>query len=61
MIIDLYDYRLRLLSQPAVDITPTNADSKFIWSKTDNLDAFEEEWSMKPVTIKGMFDHTKEI
>lgn len=49
------------MSQKPVDITPTNLERKFIWSKAANLDEFEKEWSLKPVTIKGIFDHQKEI
>jgi cytochrome oxidase assembly protein ShyY1 len=29
------------LSQSAVDITPSNAERKFIWSKAQNIDTFE--------------------
>ena len=32
-----------------------------VWSKAGNLDEFEEQWSMKPVKIRGIFDHTSEI
>ena len=48
-------------SQP-VDITPPNK-GKFIWSEggDENLDKFEQEWSLKPVAVKGVFDHSKEI
>ena len=49
------------MSQAPVDITPSTSDRKFAWSKTNDLDAFERDWSMKPVRVRGMFDHTKEI
>lgn len=52
---------MNLLSQPPVDITPTNLERKFPWSKTDNIDKFENDWSFKLVQVKGVFDHTKEI
>ena len=34
-----------------------------IWSAGDktDLDKFESEWSMKPVAVKGIFDHTREV
>ena len=34
---------------------------EFIWSQAKDLDSFEEDWSMKQVTVKGIFDHTKEV
>ena len=53
--------RKQLLSQAPVDITPENK-GKHIWSaEAENLDRFEANWSMKPVQIKGIFDHTREI
>ena len=53
--------RQSLLSQPAVDITPTNGGAH-IWSadKTD-LSQFENKWSMKPVKVRGIFDHSREV
>ena len=51
--------RSELLSQAPVDLTPLNS-SKFIWNNKD-LDKFEDEWSLKPVSLRGIFDHTKEI
>ena len=32
-----------------------------MWSDAKNLDQFESEWSFKPVTLKGIFDHQKEF
>lgn len=49
-----------LFSKKAVDITPKN-QGKFIWSEAKDIDAFENEYSMKPVKIRGIFDHSKEI
>ena len=43
-----------------MDITPKNG-GKHIWSESENLANFEQEWSMKPVTLNGMFDHTREF
>ena len=53
--------RKSTLSSNPVDITPLNGTGKFVWSKAANLDDFEKEWSMKPVTVKGMFDHMNEL
>ena len=47
------------MSKEPVDITPQNGGSH-IWSGKD-LDKFEQEWSMKPVTVSGVFDNEKEI
>lgn len=49
-----------MLSQEAVDITPTNKGA-FPWSKAQNLDKFESDYSFKKVSVKGIFDHSKEI
>ncbi len=54
-------YRKELLQTPPVDITPTNGGGKFPWSKVKDIDQFENDWSFKPVKVKGMFDHTQEI
>ena len=43
-----------------MDITPTN-QGKFAWSKAQSLDEFEREYSFKPVTVRGVFDHEKEM
>jgi cytochrome oxidase assembly protein ShyY1 len=49
------------LSQPAQDITPLNS-GKFPWSKAKiNEEEFENEYSMKKVKVKGIFNHDKEI
>ena len=56
----IYD-RQKLLSQAPVDITPTNVERKFPWSRGQDIDQFEQEWSMRPVKIKGIFDHLNEI
>lgn len=49
------------MSHQAVDITPSPVDRKFAWSKASNLDQFEQDWSMKIVKVRGIFDHTSEI
>jgi hypothetical protein len=49
------------LSSKPVDITPTNAERKFIWSKSQNLDQFENDWSFKPVQVRGIFIHEQEF
>ena len=52
--------RKQLLSQEPTDITPANK-SAHVWSSDKaDLDKFEQEWSMKPVSIKGVFDHNRE-
>ena len=52
--------RAEMLDKQATDITPANKDS-FIWSKEDGkIDKFEQAWSMKPVKVSGIFDHTRE-
>ena len=48
--------RSKNLKETPVDITPQNK-TKFLWSDAKNLDQFESEWSFKPVTLKGIFDH----
>ena len=49
--------RADVLKHESVDITPKNgADFPF---STDA--SFEKDWSMKPVMIKGVFDHPNEI
>jgi cytochrome oxidase assembly protein ShyY1 len=53
-------YRNTLLSQQAVDITPLNNGS-FLWSKAKNIDDFENDYSFKKVSVRGIFDHNKEI
>lgn len=53
------DCRQKALSQDAQDITPKNGGS-FPWSGQD-LQKFESEWSMKPVTLRGYLDHSQEI
>jgi cytochrome oxidase assembly protein ShyY1 len=57
----LISYRRELLSKPAVDITPTNAEKRFLWSKAQDLNKFEDEWSFKKVKLRGIFDYTKEF
>ena len=53
--------REKLLSQEPVDITPPNK-GHFAWSEQpDKLDKFENDWAMKPVVVKGIFDHTREV
>ena len=48
------------LNLAPVDITPKNK-GHFLWSSSKNLDQFEQEWSMKPVSVTGIFDHSREI
>ena len=52
--------RSALLAKEPTDITPPNKGS-FVWSEATDLDKFESEWSMKPVSVKGVFDHTREL
>ena len=53
--------RQSLLNQSPVDITPANKGSN-VWSESKgNLDKFESDWAMKPVTVKGVFDHNREV
>jgi len=47
------------MSKPIVDITPKNG-AGFPWGGQD-ANKFEQEWSMKPVVIRGYLDHNKEI
>lgn len=47
------------MSKEQVDITPKNGSS-FPWTGQDQ-NKFESEWSFKPVTLRGFFDHQKEI
>ena len=51
--------RTVLLSQAPLDITPKN-NANFPWAGKD-IDKFDKEWSMKPVTVAGVFDNEKEI
>ena len=51
--------RLQSLGQTPEDITPPNK-GQHVWSGKD-LNQFEKEWSMKPVSINGIFDHSQEI
>ena len=53
-------FRTSLLAQAAIDITPQNRGS-FIWSKTQDIDQFESDYSFKKVKVRGIFDHNKEI
>jgi len=53
-----HDRRLKNLNQAPVDVTPKNKGN-FLWTGKD-LDQFENEYSFKPVTIKGYFDHERE-
>ena len=52
-------FREALLSAEPVDITPT--DKKLPWTKAANEEDFADEWSMKPVKVRGIFDHGKEV
>jgi len=53
-------YRTSLLAQAAVDITPANKGA-FPWSKAQNIDDFENEYSFKKVKVRGIFDHSREV
>ena len=46
--------REKTLSESPVDITPKNGGS-FPWAGKD-ADAFSNDWSMKPVEVKGVLD-----
>lgn len=52
------------MNQAPVDITPANK-SQMLWTTGEkgagNLDKFEADYSMKPVAVKGVFDHTREV
>lgn len=52
--------RSAALAREAEDITPANKGS-FVWSEAKDLDKFESDWSMKPVQVRGIFDHTREL
>ena len=52
--------RAALLQREPEDITPPNKGN-FVWSQSSDIDKFESEWSMKPVSVKGIFDHTREL
>ena len=52
--------RQALMAQEPTDITPANK-SQHVWSSAATVDKFENDWSMKPVQIKGIFDHEREI
>lgn len=52
--------RTSLLAQAAVDITPQNKGG-FVWSKVQDIDQFENDYSFKKVKVRGIFDHNKEI
>ena len=51
--------RAELLAHEPVDITPKNGGS-FPWSGKD-ADKFENEWSFKPVTLRGHLDFDRQI
>ena len=51
--------RQGLLSQAPTDITPMNKAAQ-VWNG-ENIDNFENDWSMKPVSVKGIFDHSREV
>jgi len=53
--------RAKLLAAEPVDITPPNR-GRFAWSDSNKpVHEFEAEWSMKPVQVRGAFDHTREV
>ena len=51
--------REKNLAQEPADITPANKKNH-VWTGKD-LDQFEKDWSMKPVSVSGIFDHSREI
>jgi cytochrome oxidase assembly protein ShyY1 len=51
--------RSKALAQKPIDITPKNGAS-FLWAGEDAA-AFEQKMSMKPVAVRGIYDHGKEI
>lgn len=52
--------RAEMLSKQATDITPANK-AQFVWSNDScTPEKFEQAWSMKPVQVSGIFDHTRE-
>jgi hypothetical protein len=54
-------YRTANLAQPAVDITPLNGKG-FFWSNgKQSLDEVENEFALKKVKVRGMFDYQKEV
>ena len=53
--------RSTLLSQAPTDITPPNKSTQIWGAEGTNIDKFESEWSMKPVSVKGIFDHSREV
>jgi cytochrome oxidase assembly protein ShyY1 len=53
--------RKQLLSQAPQDITPSNKGQHVWTAEKNNLDSFESNWSLKPVSVKGIFDHTREM
>ena len=53
------DRRQKNLKNEPEDITPNNKKNH-IWTGKD-ADQFEQEYSMRPVTISGIFDHSREI
>ena len=55
----IYYYRAASLKNGQVDITPRNK-GHYPWAGKD-ADAFEAEWGMKPVTLSGYLDHSKEL
>ena len=60
MIFNTIYFRTSLLAQAAIDITPQNKGS-FVWSKAQDIDQFESDYSFKKVKVRGIFDHNKEI
>lgn len=52
--------RQSLLNQAPVDITPANKASN-VWSDSKDVASFADEWAMKPVAVKGIFDHSREV
>ena len=44
-----------------MDITPSNSDRRFPWSKAGDINQFEDEYQFKKVKLSGYFDFSKEF
>ncbi len=49
------------MQNEAVDITPANGKNFFWGNKNAKIDEIENDYSLKKVKVKGIFDHKKEI
>jgi cytochrome oxidase assembly protein ShyY1 len=55
----MFLYRQKSLSQQPSNVTPKNG-AAYPWSSVDAA-KFTQEWDMKPVTLKGFYDHSAQI